>query len=91
MINIVFESILKEKELHFNIQHCYLHRNEQSIIFVSKVENYYIIENNIKNTANVFITKTDLIIKFETFKNNINFLLMRAAKSLNTSLKLLKK
>ena len=65
MINIVFESILKEKELHFNIQHRYLHRNKQSAVFVPKIENYYVIKNNIKSTANVFITKIDSVIKFE--------------------------
>ena len=67
MINIVFENILKEKELHFNILHRHLHRNEQSIAFISKVENHYVIENNVKSTANVFITKIDSIIKFENF------------------------
>ena len=67
MINIVFESILEEKKLHFNILHRHLHRNEQSVAFVFKVKNYYVIENNIKSIANVFITKIDLITKFENF------------------------
>ena len=65
MINIVFESILKEKKLHFDIQYRHLHRNEQSTIFIFKVENHYVIKNNIKNTANVFITKINSITKFK--------------------------
>ena len=65
MINIVFENILKEKKLHFDILHRHLHQNEQSIVFILKVENHYVIKNNIKNIANVFIIKIDSITKFE--------------------------
>ena len=67
MINIVFENILKEKKLHFDIFYRHLHRNEQSIAFISKIKNYYIIENNIKSIVNIFITKIDSITKFENF------------------------
>ena len=67
MINIVFESILKEKKLHFNILHRHLHRNEQSIVFIFKIENHYVIKNNIKNIINVFITKVCSVTKFESF------------------------
>ena len=65
-INIVFENILKEKELHFNIQHRHLYQNEKAIVFILKIENYYMIENNIKNIVNVFATKTRSITRFET-------------------------
>ena len=67
MINIVFESILKEKKLHFDTLYRHLHRNEQSIVFVLKIKNHYVIEDNIKSIANVFITKVDPITKFENF------------------------
>ena len=67
MINIVFKSILKEKKLHFNIFYRYLHRNEQSIVFIFKIKNHYIIENNIKNIENVFIIKIDSVTKFKSF------------------------
>ena len=67
MINIVSGSILKEKKLHFDILQRHLHRNGQSVAFVLKVENHYVIENNIKSTANVFIIKIDSVTKFENF------------------------
>ena len=66
IINIVFESILKEKELHFNIQHRYLHQNKKTIVFVFKIENYYVIKNNIKSIANVFVIKVRSVMRFET-------------------------
>ena len=65
MINIVFKSILKEKELHFNIFHRHLHQNKQSAAFVFKIKNHYIIEDNIKSNANVFIIKIDSTTKSE--------------------------
>ena len=66
MINIVFENILKEKRLHFNTQHRYLYQNEKTINFAFKIENHYVIENNIKNIANVFVIKIRSITRFET-------------------------
>ena len=65
MINIVLESILKAKELHFNIEHHHLHRKEKAVFFAFRVKNHYILKNNIKNTANVFNAKFISIIKFE--------------------------
>ena len=67
MINIVFESILKEIKLHFNIQHRHLYKNKKLIAFVLKIENHYVIENNIKNIINIFIIKINSVTKFETF------------------------
>ena len=66
MINIVFESILKGKRLHLNIQHRYLHQNEKAIILIFKIENHYLIENNIKSIANVFAIKVRSVTRFET-------------------------
>ena len=66
MINIVFGNILKEKRLHFNIQHRHLHQNEKAVAFISKIENHYVIENNIKSIANVFAAKARSDTRFET-------------------------
>ena len=65
MINIVFESILKAKELHFDIEHHHLHRKEKVVFFAFRVKNHYILKNNIKSTANVFNAKITSITKFE--------------------------
>ena len=65
MINIVFENILKEKELHFNTKYRHLHRKKKAIFFALKVKNHYVLKNNIKSTVNVFITKVISAIKFE--------------------------
>ena len=46
MINIVADSILKNKELHFNIQHRHLHRNDSTVVLIFKVKLHYIFENN---------------------------------------------
>ena len=66
MINIVFESILEEKKLHFDIEHRHLHRKKKAIFFAPKMKNHYVIKNNIKSIANVFIAKIDPVTKFET-------------------------
>ena len=46
MINIVVDSILKNKELHFDIQHRHLHRNDSTIFMMLRVKTHYIFENN---------------------------------------------
>ena len=67
MINIVFESILEAKELHFNIKNHHLHRKEKVVFFAFRVKNYYVLKNNIKSTANVFNLKITSTTKFEIF------------------------
>ena len=48
VINIVVESIFKNKELHFNIQHRHLHRNNLTIILTFRIKTHYVLENNKK-------------------------------------------
>ena len=66
IINIVSKSIQEAKELHFNIEHHHLHRKEKAVFFALKVKNHYVLKNNIKSTANVFIAKVISAIKFKT-------------------------
>ena len=90
MVNIVSGSILDEKGLHFDTQHRHLHRNGQTVAFAPKVGNHYVIEDNTKSTANVFIAKAGPAANPEPLVGSISFLLMQAPRSLNTSQKLLK-
>ena len=46
MINVVAESILENKELHFDIQHRHLHRNDFVVILMFRTKAYYIFKNN---------------------------------------------
>ena len=46
MINIVADSILKNKELHFNTQHRHLHRNDSTVVLIFRVELHYVFEDN---------------------------------------------
>ena len=46
MINIVAENILKDKKLHFDTQHRHLHRNDSVVVYVFKVKDHYVLENN---------------------------------------------
>ena len=48
MINIVAENILEDKEFHFNTQHCHLHRNDSAVVYVFKIKDHYVLENNKK-------------------------------------------
>ena len=54
MINIVARNILADKELHFDTTHEHLHRNDASIVFVSRVETHYVLENNRFEKMSVF-------------------------------------
>ena len=57
LINIVVESIFENKRFYFDIQHCHFHRNDFTVIYVFKVENHYVFENNKKfKEMIVFIT-----------------------------------
>ena len=58
MINVVAESILKNKELHFDTQHHYLHRNDFVVILMLRAKTHYILENN---------KKSEEVIAFVTF------------------------
>ena len=46
MINVVAESILENKELHFDTQHRHLHRNDSVVILMLRAKAHYILENN---------------------------------------------
>ena len=46
IINIVANSILVDKELHFDIEHNYLYRKSVFVILVSKIKAYYVLKNN---------------------------------------------
>ena len=46
MINVVAESILEDKELHFDIQHRHLHRNNFIVILMFRAKAHYVLENN---------------------------------------------
>ena len=54
MINIVASNILADKELHFDTTHDHLHRNDTSIVLVSKVDAHYVFENNRSEEMNIF-------------------------------------
>ena len=66
MVNIVSGSILEEKGLHFDTQHRHLHQDGQTVAFAPKVENHYVIENNTKSTANVFVGAIATSTAFKT-------------------------
>ena len=46
IINVVAESILKDKKLHFDILHRYLHRNNFVVILMLRAKAHYVLENN---------------------------------------------
>ena len=48
LINIVAESILADKEIHFDIQHCHLHRNDSVVYLMLRINAHYVLENNRK-------------------------------------------
>lgn len=50
MINIVSESILKDKEVHFDTQHRHLHRNGVPFVNLTRSGGHYVIENNTAST-----------------------------------------
>ena len=55
LINIVAESILEDKELHFDTQHRHLHRNGSPIILVPKISAHYVLKDN-REPEGVFAT-----------------------------------
>ena len=64
MINVVAESIFEDKELHFDIQHRHLHRNNFIVILMLKAKAHYVFENNRESEEVIaFITfiRTDII------------------------------
>ena len=48
MINIVADNILKNKKLHFDIQHRHLHRNDSAVFLMLRIKVHYVLENNKK-------------------------------------------
>ena len=58
MINIVAENILENKKLHFDTQHRHLHRNDSAVVYVFRIEDHYVLENN---------RESEEIIAFATF------------------------
>ena len=58
MINVVAENILEDKELHFDIQHRHLHRNDSVVILMFRTKTHYVFENN---------KKSEKMIAFVTF------------------------
>ena len=63
IINIVVENILENKKFYFDIQHRHFHWNNFVVIYVLKIENHYVFENN---------REFEEIIAFATFIR-INF------------------
>ena len=55
IINIVANNIFANKNLHFDTTHNYLHKNDKSIVFVFKINAYYIFENNKFKKMNIFV------------------------------------
>ena len=55
MINIVANNILANKELHFDTTHDHLHRNDTSIVLVSRINAHYVLENNKSEKMNIFV------------------------------------
>ena len=49
IINIVAESILEDKRFHFDTQHRHLHRNDFIVVYVFRIKNHYVFENNKKS------------------------------------------
>ena len=49
MINIVTNNIFESKNVHFNTKYCYLYKKKFIkcfFVFVSKINAYYVFENN---------------------------------------------
>ena len=55
MINIVANNIFANKKLHFDTTHNHLHKIDKSIVFVSKINAYYVFENNKFEKINIFV------------------------------------
>ena len=57
MINIVADSILENKEMHFSTKHRHLYRKETQISFVlvSKVGAHYVLEDNRSEEMSIFV------------------------------------
>ena len=54
MINIVTNNLLADKELHFDTTHDHLHKNDTSIVLVSRVDAHYVLEDNRSEEMNIF-------------------------------------
>ena len=48
MINLVTNNILTNKNLHFDTQYRCLHKNENIVVNVHKIEKHYVLKNNTK-------------------------------------------
>ena len=48
MINIVAESIFKNKKLHFDTQHHSFYQNDFVVIYMFRIKDHYVLENNKK-------------------------------------------
>ena len=46
MVNVVAESILADKGLHFDTQHRHLHRNGSAVFLVPRISAHYVLEDN---------------------------------------------
>ena len=46
IINIVAENIFKNKEFHFDTQHRHLHWNDFIVVYVFRIKDHYVFENN---------------------------------------------
>ena len=55
MINIVANNIFANKELHFDTAHDHLHRNDTSIVLVSRVNAHYVLEDNRFEEMSTFV------------------------------------
>ena len=54
MINIVANSIFANKNLHFDTTHDHFHKNDKSIVHVSRINAHYVFENNKFEKMNIF-------------------------------------
>ena len=55
MTNIVAESILEDKEVHFDTEHRHLHRGEIIFAFALRVKAHYVLEDNRRTFKEVII------------------------------------
>ena len=46
IINIIVNRILKDKELHFDIQHWYLYQNNSAVFLMLRIEAHYVLKTN---------------------------------------------
>lgn len=51
-VNAVSGSRLEDKDVHFVLEHLFLHRNGQPLMLVTRVGGHYVLENNTETIEN---------------------------------------